>query len=101
MITCKQCKCQFFSTWSQGYPGAVSTCGSVVFWSVFLFLVALVLATYGVLSGEREYFVMAVFAALGSILKALSYAETRKVLLAHGGNKCPDCGAENDLRWYD
>ena len=101
MITCKKCQSEFFSTWSQGYPGAVSTCGSVVFWSAFLFLVALVLVAYGVLSGEPAYFWLALTAAFTSLQKALSYSNTRKVLLAYGGNKCPRCGAENELRWFD
>ncbi len=101
MITCKECGHHFLSIWREHYPGGAETGATVLVWGVGLFFAGLLLFVIGALLSIRVLYLFAVLSALMGLLKLASMPENKRIIMSHGGNKCPECDTSNELHWYD
>ena len=101
MITCKQCGCEFLPIWREGYPGGAETGGTILVRAFVAFIVSMVLLALGVWFDMWPFYFFGALLFALAILRMWSLPDNRQIIISHGGNKCPNCGAENELRWYD
>ncbi len=101
MITCNQCGNTFLPVWRERYPGGADTCATILLWASAQLFVGAILGAVGFYFNQHVFYLFAVLFILMSVLKVASIPENMRIILDHGGNICPKCGASNDLHWYD
>ena len=101
MVTCKECGCQFCSIWQEGYPGGAETGATLLYRAIIKFICALVLAVAGFVFKFSLLYIAGGGIALLGVLQICTIPENRRILIEHGGHKCPECGAANELRLLD
>lgn len=73
----------------------------LVLLGIVLVLAGGALGLVGLLTGfKAAYIFSACLAAIG-LLKIATMPDHKKTVIAHGGDKCPNCGTQNELRWND
>jgi hypothetical protein len=55
----------------------------------------------GALLDIRMLYLVAAVLLLMGVVKIASIPENKRIIIAHGGDKCPECGTPNELHWYD
>ncbi len=101
MMKCKQCECEFLSIWKEGYPGGAETGATILLWGIGQFVVGVMLAGVAFVFGVPLLYLFGALFMLMGLLKVASIPDNKSLILQHGGNKCPNCGASNELSWYD
>jgi len=101
MVTCRECGCEFQSIWREAYPGGAQTGATIVAIALLELVVAVVLLALAILCDMRGFYFLGAPVLVLALLKISSLPENRRVKIRHGGHKCPECGLENELHWYD
>jgi hypothetical protein len=101
MITCKECGSEYLSIWRECYPGGAETGCTVLLWGILQLLVGLVLCALAFLFSRGVLWLFVVLFLLMGAVKIWTIPDNMRTILEHGGNKCPNCGKSNELRWYN
>ena len=102
-VQCKECQCEWIPCMSESARGGATTGITVLIVALFWCFLGTVYIVCRHIFGKPEfmdYVFAGIFILLG-LLRITDIPENRRVLIRNRRNVCPECGAANELRWWN